>query len=1105
MPLYKFDQNDIFHNRIEAHPQCNFFIYSGSTYYNNRPELSGAFVSSVPSVPPGHINLYELNVDRPLNLDAAAVGTIEVVNRDLVALNDTIVLRATNGTIYTLTSADVFTVVHTTTPTFIPGLGALGLAATISALNDFSVTHESGTDTLTITQVTPGVHGNVTIVGGGTLESGTGAVVLTGFSGGTSLSYINSFINKNASSPPLDYKRPQYARDPRFEDRVRLIHAAHHPGITILTGSYPMSASIVKEYFHENHVAASFAAVNQAIVYGRPETDPGGDIQRIRPLTGIHGPSNWRLYGLSPKTTLGSKITALKNTLDSYIYLSYHYAFSSASLAVTSSYPDHTPPESELVTWDKSKQEIGLISIPSIIYGREIKKGTVDLKFYVSGTLVGELKDEKENGELVQVGPLNSPYSGSTAGLVLYNEGFLLLTGSWDLTAEPVVAMAELFFDPTADKINPANNDSVTLTDTSGKTVTFKFNTRNNIVNDYHPDGVSWNVGIASHLCSDSPCTDPATRFKLAVNAADIDMRAEREGRFVFLRQNTAGLAGNTDIIISSSYVATFRDPFPSSARTQTLPKFRGGLDGPFSPPHTENYIDHGEPETAIYLLSITATRADQIHDHTVGITDALGNYATFKFDADNSDNDGRLHEDHDSTVTVGIKDSTGATAYLYQDSVYPPDEGDTLTLTDAAGNEVKFRFSYDDDIVDGRLAKVDGFVQEGVIHVGISSYVDTDAYSNYAEGTLPSRDIAGEDAIDEASIAAGLVAAITNVNTYDQTTGPNAGLNDLTLGITATYPTNPTDPTDSDPDADTAITLTQNTVGAVGYTSVIFTRTRPGNGLFSNLLDPSPPRVPVSMWFAHFHRTLAGGDFVLTDHERVNLPVVNSYFRGPYRDSNEFALALTEAVGNVDSYSNGLLLNIAAENDSTADGVLLTHKREGLTGNITIRHTPEYKTVTQKVVGVGSAPRWIDFAQTIATGSYEEPDKKSGYHPNHLPSSSFELDFEGTSRIPTITMLAHARKGHLNFSNNSTYQKLNQLKTPVTGPFIFKEPPELEIKNIISSSYQDFTASYRRQTYISKIGIYDDKRNLIGVAKVATPVKKTEERDFTFKLKLDI
>ena len=41
--------------------------------------------------------------------------------------------------------------------------------------------------------------------------------------------------------------------------------------------------------------------------------------------------------------------------------------------------------------------------------------------------------------------------------------------------------------------------------------------------------------------------------------------------------------------------------------------------------------------------------------------------------------------------------------------------------------------------------------------------------------------------------------------------------------------------------------------------------------------------------------------------------------------------------------------------------------------------------------------------------------------------------------------------------------------------------------------------------TYISKIAIYDEKKNVIGVAKLANPVRKTANREFTFKLKLDI
>lgn len=114
-------------------------------------------------------------------------------------------------------------------------------------------------------------------------------------------------------------------------------------------------------------------------------------------------------------------VAALKTTLNHYSYLSQHYEYSSSH-------------------WDKSKQDLSLISIPSILYGSSIKEGSVRLKYYISGTLVGELFDDKRNGELVQVGPVGSSGSGSVAGVVLYNEGFVLLTGSWSLnSAHPYI------------------------------------------------------------------------------------------------------------------------------------------------------------------------------------------------------------------------------------------------------------------------------------------------------------------------------------------------------------------------------------------------------------------------------------------------------------------------------------------------------------------------------------------------------------------------------------------------------------------------------------------------------------------------------------------
>ena len=103
--------------------------------------------------------------------------------------------------------------------------------------------------------------------------------------------------------------------------------------------------------------------------------------------------------------------------------------------------------------------------------------------------------------------------------------------------------------------------------------------------------------------------------------------------------------------------------------------------------------------------------------------------------------------------------------------------------------------------------------------------------------------------------------------------------------------------------------------------------------------------------------------------------------------------------------------------------------------------------------------------------------------------------------------MLAHARKGHLNYTTNPTaiqYTSSAEAYTARTASYMYKEP-ELDLINTFSSSFDDPTGSYVKQTFISKVAIYDDDKNLIGIATVNTPVKKTEEQDYTFKLKLDI
>ena len=117
--------------------------------------------------------------------------------------------------------------------------------------------------------------------------------------------------------------------------------------------------------------------------------------------------------------------------------------------------------------------------------------------------------------------------------------------------------------------------------------------------------------------------------------------------------------------------------------------------------------------------------------------------------------------------------------------------------------------------------------------------------------------------------------------------------------------------------------------------------------------------------------------------------------------------------------------------------------------------------------------------------------------------SSSFSIEFNGVNYIETLTMLAHAKEGQLNFSNNPTF--LSSSSYIQTGSSYYTQNKKIGLKNIVSSSYSNYSASFKPITYISKVGVYDKDKNLIAIAALANPVKKVEEQSFTFKLKLDI
>jgi len=202
----------------------------------------------------------------------------------------------------------------------------------------------------------------------------------------------------------------------------------------------------------------------------------------------------------------------------------------------------------------------------------------------------------------------------------------------------------------------------------------------------------------------------------------------------------------------------------------------------------------------------------------------------------------------------------------------------------------------------------------------------------------------------------------------------------------------------------------------------------------------------------------------------------------------------------NLEYYFTGTL--IARARDTNRDGVLYsTYGQDsgsaiGLAlyteGIMLLTGTTALNGSTDTYKPAADNPKWIYFAQSIS-GSIT------------APNSAYIMEMSGTSYTQTITMFATAQKGDLNHSNNPTYLQYAVGNYAATSSQAYLELTTRKVKNIVSSAYADPTGSFEKTTYISKIGIYDEDKNLIGIAKVATPVKKTVDRDFTFKIKLDI
>lgn len=260
-------------------------------------------------------------------------------------------------------------------------------------------------------------------------------------------------------------------------------------------------------------------------------------------------------------------------------------------------------------------------------------------------------------------------------------------------------------------------------------------------------------------------------------------------------------------------------------------------------------------------------------------------------------------------------------------------------------------------------------------------------------------------------------------------------------------------------------------------------------NSDFSNVLVDDLTETPLS-------------DIFSNDVNMINIPSIfyGSEIKKGTLDLNYYVTGTLIASAK-DVNENGKLISTFGNVSGSVVGYVLY--REG------IIFFPKSKTAANTALDSGNSvkydgssgtadARWIYFGGGANDGIPQDPT-----HAN----TSYSINFEGTTYKNTMTMFCHANKGELNYSNNPTYLNIEQSSSIVgftTGSFTYMDN-EVGIKNVASSSFHNGEDEFRKVTYVSKVGIYDEDNNLLMTVDLARPYKKEEKDNFTFKIKYDL
>ena len=190
------------------------------------------------------------------------------------------------------------------------------------------------------------------------------------------------------------------------------------------------------------------------------------------------------------------------------------------------------------------------------------------------------------------------------------------------------------------------------------------------------------------------------------------------------------------------------------------------------------------------------------------------------------------------------------------------------------------------------------------------------------------------------------------------------------------------------------------------------------------------------------------------------------------------------------DTQQNGLLIETVGSQTGSVVGTILYNE-----GFLLLTASYKINTVnadTYENNSPATTPEWLNW------GSYSG----SALVPS---ASSYVLEFKGTNTVPVFTMFAEAGKNEFNFSNNPTFLSQSSRKAARVTTNQFVESSGNIVHNIAKSDFENYNEQFKPVTYISKVGIYDKNKKLLGIANLANPVKKTEDVGYTFRITMDI